>query len=73
MYIGGGFSGERLNKLYRENIGEEDILKCLRPLLQAYANEKKENEHFGDYVIRAGYIQKVENGLDFHKNVPQYS
>jgi len=68
MYIGGGFSGERLNKLYRENIGEEEILKNLRPLLQEYATYKMENEHFGDYVIRAGHIKKVDNGLDFHKN-----
>jgi sulfite reductase (NADPH) hemoprotein beta-component len=68
MYIGGGFAGERLNKLYRENIGEEEILKNLRPLLQEYAEQKMENEHFGDYVIRAGHIQKVESGLDFHKN-----
>ncbi|HSU79518.1 MAG TPA: assimilatory sulfite reductase (NADPH) hemoprotein subunit [Candidatus Angelobacter sp.] len=68
MYIGGGFSGERLNKLYRENIGEEEILKNLRPLLQEYATDKMENEHFGDYVIRAGHIKKVDNGLDFHKN-----
>src|SRR5699024_6980949 len=26
MYLGGGFAGQRLNKLYRENIGEKEIL-----------------------------------------------
>ena len=26
MYLGGGFSGHRLNKLYKENIGEAEIL-----------------------------------------------
>ena len=27
MYLGGGFKGERLNKLYKENIGEQEYLK----------------------------------------------
>lgn len=66
MYLGGGFKGERLNKLYRENIGEEEILNELKPLLFQYAKDRKENEHFGDYVIRAGHIEAVESGLDFH-------
>lgn len=66
MYLGGGFSGGRLNKLYRENIGEEEILEALRPILFQYAKERQENEHFGDYVIRAGYIEEVRSGLDFH-------
>ncbi|KHE73001.1 assimilatory sulfite reductase (NADPH) hemoprotein subunit [Halobacillus sp. BBL2006] len=67
MYLGGGFKGERLNKLYRENIGEEEILQELKPILFQYAKEREANEHFGDYVIRAGYIDAVESGLDFHK------
>ncbi|GGH77819.1 sulfite reductase (NADPH) hemoprotein beta-component [Pullulanibacillus pueri] len=66
MYLGGGFAGERLNKLYRENIGEEEILANLRPLLLEYAKERREGEHFGDYVIRAGHIEAVQSGLDFH-------
>ncbi|ARI77389.1 assimilatory sulfite reductase (NADPH) hemoprotein subunit [Halobacillus mangrovi] len=66
MYLGGGFKGERLNKLYRENIGEEEILNELKPLLFQYAKDRQENEHFGDYVIRAGHIDAVESGLDFH-------
>ncbi|WP_174616077.1 assimilatory sulfite reductase (NADPH) hemoprotein subunit [Virgibacillus ihumii] len=66
MYLGGGFAGERLNKLYRENIGEAEILKDLRPILIEYAKERQEEEHFGDYVIRAGYVEEVYSGLDFH-------
>ncbi|GGE33173.1 sulfite reductase [NADPH] hemoprotein beta-component [Pullulanibacillus camelliae] len=66
MYLGGGFAGERLNKLYRENIGEEEILSTLRPILLAYAKERQDGEHFGDYVIRAGYVEAVHSGLDFH-------
>ncbi|WP_429844394.1 assimilatory sulfite reductase (NADPH) hemoprotein subunit [Brevibacillus sp. FIR094] len=67
MYLGGGFSGNRLNKLYRENIGETEILNELRPILNRYAKERGEGEHFGDFVIRAGYVKEVRSGLDFHE------
>ncbi|MFS0917766.1 assimilatory sulfite reductase (NADPH) hemoprotein subunit [Brevibacillus sp. 179-C 1.1 NHS] len=67
MYMGGGFSGNRLNKLYRENIGEAEILNELRPILKRYAKEREEGEHFGDFVIRAGYVKEVRSGLDFHE------
>ncbi|MED1918670.1 assimilatory sulfite reductase (NADPH) hemoprotein subunit [Bacillus thuringiensis] len=67
MYLGGGFSGNRLNKLYRENIGEAEILNELRPILNRYAKERGEGEHFGDFVIRAGYVKEVRSGLDFHE------
>lgn len=67
MYLGGGFSGNRLNKLYRENIGEAEILNELRPILNRYAKEREEGEHFGDFVIRAGYVKEVRSGLDFHE------
>ncbi|MCA0989705.1 assimilatory sulfite reductase (NADPH) hemoprotein subunit [Pseudalkalibacillus hwajinpoensis] len=66
MYMGAGFVGDRLSKLYKENIGEEEILASLKPILFNYAKEKEENEHFGDYVIRAGYVEEVRSGLDFH-------
>ncbi|OAB40195.1 assimilatory sulfite reductase (NADPH) hemoprotein subunit [Paenibacillus antarcticus] len=66
MYLGAGFAGERLNKIYRENIGEEEILNILEPMLHQYAQEREVGEHFGDFVIRAGYVKPVQSGLDFH-------
>ncbi|KRF43859.1 assimilatory sulfite reductase (NADPH) hemoprotein subunit [Paenibacillus sp. Soil787] len=66
MYLGGGHSGNRLNKLYKENIGEVEILESLRPIVNQYAKERQENEHFGDFVIRAGYVKEVRSGQDFH-------
>ncbi len=66
LYLGAGFQGQRLNKLYRENIGEAQILAELEPLIAEYARERESGEPFGDYVIRAGHIQAVTNGLDFH-------
>ena len=52
MYLGGGFAGERLNILYRESVGEKEILTLLEPIIHDYALGRLENEHFGDYVIR---------------------
>ena len=66
MYLGGGFTGNRLNKLYKENIGEAEILESLQPILAQYAKERQEGEHFGDFVIRAGYVNEVLSGQDFH-------
>ncbi|GAA8915805.1 hypothetical protein HpSIM50_15690 [Helicobacter pylori] len=53
--------------MYRENIGETQILDELRPILNRYAKEREEGEHFGDFVIRAGYVKEVRSGLDFHE------
>lgn len=66
MYLGGGFAGERLSKIYRENIGEAEILSELQPLLNRYAKEREEGEHFGDFVIRAGVVQATTDGTNFH-------
>ncbi|MCY9376007.1 assimilatory sulfite reductase (NADPH) hemoprotein subunit [Bacillus sp. T17B1] len=67
MYLGAAFDGSRLSKMYRENIGEEDILSELRVLLSRYAKEREEGEHFGDFVIRAGIIKATTDGTNFHE------
>jgi len=67
VYLGGEFAGRRLGKLYRENIGEEEILAALGPIFQRYANERQAGERFGDFVIRAGYVREVTSGPDFHE------
>lgn len=66
MYLGGGFTGNRLNKLFKENIGEDEILESLKPILIQYGKEKNDGEHFGDFVIRKGIIKEVQSGQDFH-------
>lgn len=66
MYLGAAFDGSRLSKMYRENIGEEEILGELRELLPRYAKERQEGEHFGDFVIRAGIIKATTDGTNFH-------
>jgi sulfite reductase (NADPH) hemoprotein beta-component len=66
LYLGASFTGERLNKLYRENIGEKEILEVLKPMFHRYAEERSVGEHFGDFVVRAGYVEKVYDGMVFH-------
>ena len=66
LYLGGGFAGERLNKLYREGIGEEEIVGTLAPILHHYAGDRLPGEHFGDFVIRTGYVTATRQGRDFH-------
>ncbi|MEL0537109.1 assimilatory sulfite reductase (NADPH) hemoprotein subunit [Staphylococcus debuckii] len=65
FYLGGSFKGDRLNKLYKENIAEKEILESLRPILEQYSKEREQGEHFGDFVVRKGIVDKVTDGRDF--------
>ena len=71
MYLGGGYHGQRLNKLYRSSIAEEEILEIMKPMLKRYALEREEGEHFGDWTIRAGYIKPTTEGKTFHDDVAE--
>ncbi|WP_435622154.1 assimilatory sulfite reductase (NADPH) hemoprotein subunit [Anoxybacillus eryuanensis] len=66
MYLGAAFDGSRLGKLYRENIGEKEILSELRMLLSRYAKERFAGERFGDFVIRACIVKEVTDGTNFY-------
>ena len=69
LYLGAAFDGSRLSKLYAEDIDHAAIIRELDPLFAAYAAERKAGEHFGDFVIRAGFVTRTRNGRDFHANV----
>ncbi|KAJ2920679.1 hypothetical protein H1R20_g16416, partial [Candolleomyces eurysporus] len=62
MLLGGGYYGQRLNKIYRESVTEPEILSILTPMIKRYALERKEGERFGDWTIRAGYIAPTTEG-----------
>ncbi|MFT8320244.1 MAG: assimilatory sulfite reductase (NADPH) hemoprotein subunit [Bacillus sp. (in: firmicutes)] len=66
MYLGAAFDGSRLSKLYRENVGETEILDELGVLLPRFAKERLDNEHFGDFVVRQGIAKAVTDGTNFH-------
>ncbi|OAD07719.1 hypothetical protein MUCCIDRAFT_136063 [Mucor lusitanicus CBS 277.49] len=67
VYLGGGHQGQRLNKLYKESLREEEILQEINPIIKRYATERLSGEPFGDFVIRAGYVKETITGTDFHE------
>lgn len=69
MYLGGGYHGQRLNKLYRASIKEDEILAIMKPLLKRYALEREDGERFGDFCIRIGMIKPTTEGKTFHDDV----
>ncbi len=69
LYLGGGFDGSRMNKLYAEDLDHEAIVTALVPIFAAYAKDRQKGERFGDFTIRAGYVAATANGRDFHANV----
>jgi sulfite reductase (NADPH) hemoprotein beta-component len=69
LYLGGNFNGERLNKLYRPDIGHDAIVAVLGPLFREYAATRQPDEHFGDFVVRAGHIAETTAGNTFHADV----
>ena len=56
LRLGADFSGQRLNRPYRENVDEAAILEALDPLFERYARERQPEEGFGDFLLRAGAI-----------------
>lgn len=66
MYLGAGFLGQRLNKLHKEMVDENQILEILENLFADYANKKNQNEKFGDFLIRKDYVKQTMFGKDFH-------
>lgn len=66
MLLGGGFYGQRLNKIYRETVTEPEILAILKPMIGNYARERKDGERFGDFVIRMGYIAATTEGKEWY-------
>ena len=69
MYLGGGYHGQRLNKLYKSSIKEDEILEIMKSVLKRYALERLEGERFGDFVIRIGMIKPTTEGKAFHEDV----
>lgn len=66
LYLGASFRGDRLNKLYKEMLNEEEILSSLEVLLTDYAQNRSDNERFGDFVIRKEYVKAVHQATEFH-------
>lgn len=67
MHLGGNIAGTRVPKMYKENLGEQDILTEIDTLVARWVKERESNEAFGDFVIRAGIVEEVFiSKRDFH-------
>ncbi len=67
MHLGGNLAGTRVPKMYKEGLGEQEILTEIDTLVARWASERETNEAFGDFVIRAGIIAEVKvSKRDFH-------
>ena len=73
LYLGASANGERMNALYRENIGEAQILEALAPVLERFAKERRPGERFGDFVVRAGIVPEMRHGRDFQRELAEAS
>ncbi len=65
LYLGASANGDRMNALYKETIGEDEIVSTLEPLFRRYAAERMVGECFGDFVVRAGVVRNMEAGREF--------
>ena len=69
LHLGGDGAGLRLNRLYRKNLNEGELLEILDELFQGYAAQRRQDERFGDYVVRSGLVKPVINPReDYHAN-----
>jgi sulfite reductase (NADPH) hemoprotein beta-component len=69
IYLGGGFAGQRLNKLWRAAVPGDGIAPALAPLIERYAKERAAGERFGDFLLRAGIVAETREGREFHRDV----
>ncbi|MCW3091014.1 MAG: sulfite reductase subunit beta [Ferruginibacter sp.] len=65
LHLGGDHTGERLNKLYKENLEESQILSELDEWFASFTKERNGDESFGEYSWKK---QIALEGLKFIKN-----
>lgn len=54
VFLGGDYEGTRLNTLFARNVPFDGLTDLLRPLLEAYAGERRSAEGFGNWCDRVG-------------------
>ena len=67
MYLGAAFDGSRLNRLYLDNADEAAILDAVDKLFARFAAEREDDEHFGDFLIRANVVEAVAHGSQVNR------
>jgi sulfite reductase (NADPH) hemoprotein beta-component len=64
LYLGASNIGDRLSQPYLQNADETAILDLLDALLGHYAQARRPDEHFGDFLLREGIAGRV--GQTYH-------
>jgi sulfite reductase (NADPH) hemoprotein beta-component len=64
LYFGAAFDGSRLNRLDLDNANEADILARIDELFACYAEQRHQNERFGDFLVRSGQVAAVNHGRE---------
>lgn len=64
LHLGGDAAGTRIPKMYKENIGEDEIFQILDDLIAKWSGNRDDGETFGDYVIREGVVKPVVNSAE---------
>lgn len=71
IMLGGSYIGSRVNKIYKTNVNETEVVSTLVPLFARWAKERLEGEHFGDFCVRAGIIVETKEGKYFWDDVAE--
>lgn len=59
IYLGGNEASTRLNRLWKDNVKDPDIVGELRPLFAQFAAEREAGERFGDWATRTLWPEVV--------------
>lgn len=60
LLLGASVEGTRTNQLFREMVPVDELVPTLRPVLEAYRDERRGNESFGDFCNRVG-IERLQD------------
>ncbi len=52
IWLGGNEASTRVNRLWKDNVKDPDIVTELRPVLARYASDRQPGERFGDWSAR---------------------
>ncbi|WP_028357442.1 assimilatory sulfite reductase (NADPH) hemoprotein subunit [Brackiella oedipodis] len=66
LHVGGNKKGTRIPKMFKENIPLEECLAIIETWIKAWAQERQDQEEFGDFAIRTGIIAEIkDSAVDF--------
>jgi sulfite reductase beta subunit-like hemoprotein len=52
VYVGGGMQGDRVADLYAADVGTDDLVPTLRPLLESWRHHRRPGESLSDHYQR---------------------